>query len=84
MVWLWCGLFEANESDDECDGVDGGAREFERVILGVVGDDEDVVVVLSWFDTLDECALRGVEDVCLVPLEEDVGERYTLTGYDVA
>lgn len=29
-------LFEADDADDECDGIDFGVCEFEGVILGVV------------------------------------------------
>ena len=46
--------------------------------------DEDVVVVGSPLDALDEWSLYGVEDIDFVPLEEEVGQRYALAGDEVS
>ena len=67
------GLLEADHPDDEGYGIDGGYGQLEGVVLPVVGDDEDVVAVASGFDALDECPLVGVDDIHLVPLEEEAG-----------
>ena len=77
-------LLQADNTDDDSDGVESGVWEFERFVFLIVGDDEDVILVAARFDALDERALFGVEDVDLVPLEEEVGHGYALAGNDVA
>ena len=64
------GLFEAYDADDECDGIDFGVCEFEGVVFWVIGHDEYVLFVGSWFDALDNRTLGRVKDVGFVPLEE--------------
>lgn len=63
-------LFETYNADDECDGIDVLVREFKRIVIFVVGNDEDVLVVRSRLYALDNCTLRRVKDVGFVPLEE--------------
>ena len=58
--------------------------ELERLVIWVVGDDEDVVVIGATPDALDKRPLDGVEDVCFVPLEKQTVKGYTLTGDEVA
>ena len=50
----------------------------------VVGDDEDVVWGAAGLDALDERSLVGVDDIDLVPLEEEAGHGYSLAGHDVS
>ena len=57
--------------------------EFKGFVIGVVGNDEDVVLVGSGLDALDERPLVGIEDIDFVPLEEDVFHRNFLASYDV-
>ena len=64
------GLLEANKADDESYGMDFGVGEFEGIVLRVIGNDEDVFLVRSGLDALDNCPLRRVEDVGFIPLEE--------------
>ena len=64
------GLFQAYDAYDHSNGMDLRIRQFKRVILFVVGDDENVLLVGSWFYALDECSLCGVEHIGFVPLEE--------------
>lgn len=64
------GLFQANDAYDECDSMYFRIRQFKWVVLFVVGDDEYVLLVGSWFYALDEWSLCGVEHIGFVPLEE--------------
>ena len=79
-VWL----FDAHQASDEGYAVELLACELVGFVVGVVGDDEDVVVVGSPLDALDEWSLYGVEDIDFVPLEEEVGQRYALAGDEVS
>lgn len=63
-------LFEADDADDECYGIDFRVCEFEGIVLRVIGNDENVFLVRSGLDALDNCPLRRVEDVGFIPLEE--------------
>ena len=66
-----CGLFESYYADNECNRVDGRYGQFEWIVFLVVGYDEDVVLVMARLYALDEGALVGVDDIYLVPLEEE-------------
>ena len=79
-VWL----FDAHQASDEGYAVELLACELVGFVVGVVGDDEDVVVVGSPLDALDEWSLYGVEDIDFVPLEEEIGQRYALAGDEVS
>lgn len=83
IIYIWC-LFEADESDDECYGIDIFVWEFEGVIVFVVGNNKDVLRVVSRFDAFNERSLVCVEYVWFVPLEEDVGHRHPLTRHDIS
>lgn len=48
------------------------ASERERRIVFVVGNAGDVVVIVCRLHSFDECALVGIKDINMVPLEEDV------------
>lgn len=84
LGYVWEVLFEAYDSYDECDGVDVFVGKFEGVVVCVVGDDEYVVLVAAGLDALNDCSLRGVEDVGFVPLEKEAGHGDALAGDDVA
>lgn len=77
-------LFETDETDDEGNGVDIFIRELEWIVLLIIRDDEDMILVAAWLYALDDCALCGVEDIGLVPLEEEVGHWNTLASDDIA
>lgn len=76
-------LFESDGSDDECDGIDFGEREFEGVVFGVIGYDSEAIFLRAWFDSFEDGSLRCVEDVGAVPLKEERGHGYALACYDV-
>lgn len=48
------------------------ASECERGIVFVVGNAGDIVVIVCRLHSFDECALVGIKDIDMVPLEEDV------------
>ena len=77
-------LFETDETDDEGNGIDIFIRELEWIVLLIIRDDEDMILVAAWLYALDDSTLCGVEDIGLVPLEEDIGHRNTLASDDIA
>ena len=84
-VCVWCvRLFDADEATDERDTVELLPGELVGLVVGIVGDDEDVVGIAARLDAFDDGALDGVEDVGFAPLEEDVGERDPLAGDEIA
>ena len=78
------GLFQSDDTSYQGDGVEGGDRELEGGVSGVVGDQKNVLLVGSLPYSLDECALVGIEYIGFVPLEEDVGEGDFLARHEVA
>ena len=45
---------------------------FKWVVFFVVGHNEDMLTVASWFNTFNERTLCGIDDIYLIPLEKEV------------
>lgn len=80
-IWF---LLHSDEAHNDGDGIDFGCGELEGLVVFVVGDDEDVRGIVARLDALDERPLLGIEDIGLVPLEEDVFERHLFASHYVA
>lgn len=77
------GSLKTDDTDDQGYGVNLRHRKLEGIVFLVVGNDEHRVVVGSWLDAFDKWALGGIDDIDLVPLEEEARHGYALAGYNV-
>lgn len=76
-------LFEADEAAHESHAIELALGKLERLVVGVVGNDKDVLIVGTAPDALDERSLLRVEHVGLIPLKEQIIERNTLASHEV-
>jgi len=77
-------LFFADEAAYYCEVIDGGDGNVEGLVIGIVGDAQDMVGTFGTAYAFEDYALVGVEHVGFAPLEEGAGVVDFSAGYDVA
>lgn len=77
-------LHDADETADEGDTVELVFGKFKGFISGIVGHNENMLLIRATPDALDERPLERIEDIRFVPLKEQVIEWYALASDEVA
>jgi hypothetical protein len=77
-------LFHPNYAHHQRNAIDFADGKVEGLVDGIVGVDADAAFLVRWLDSLDECSLRGVDEVSLSPLKPESVEWHTLASHDVA
>ena len=77
-------LFFADEAAYYCEMIDGGDGNVEGLVIGIVGDAQNVVGTFGTAYAFEDYTLVGVEHIGFAPLKERAGVVHLSAGDDVS